>query len=288
MPGMTNEYKLKISETKMEYFLRIFDFGNKMKTWRIGREVHSLPFLVGESEFQLHVYPNGIDGESRSHVSVFLQNRSDSKVQVKFEAEVGRREISDTFDMKPNSSFGWPTFYDHFSLGDDDGALDEDDDFMITATVTLKWEEVTTERKDSTESQAEVSDLKSEVVNLRKKVETLASKKEVNDLKKKIETLASKKEVNDLKKKIETMDKNLTAQFKALKISSQKTSLPCPECPICFDEMKPPTRIIQCRSGHLVCQPCRDRPQVTSCPTCKQEFTGRAIGMENYLRTIVG
>ena len=250
MPGVTDEYKLKISETKVKYFLRILDFGSKMKTWRIGKEVHSLPFLVGESEFQLHVYPNGIDGESRGHVSVFLHNRSDSKVQVEFEAEMGRRKNSDTIEISPNMMDGWPTFYDHFSLGDDDGALDEDDHFMMTATVTLKWEEVTTERKDSTESQAEVSDLKSEVVNLRKKVETLASKKEVNDL----------------KKKIETMDKNLTAQFKALESSSQKPSLPCPECPICFDEMKPPTRIVQCRSGHLVCQQCRDRPQLTSFP----------------------
>ena len=38
--------------------------------------------------------------------------------------------------------------------------------------------------------------------------------------------------------------------------------LPCPECPICFEEMKPPVRIVQCKSGHLVCQQCKDMPQV--------------------------
>ena len=245
MPRMAEEFKLKVSENNVKYLLRIFGFCNKMNTWRTGRVVHSLPFLVGGSEFQLDIYPNGIDRQTQGHVSVYLNNRSDSLVQVKFEAEVGSEKFSDTFDISPKSNFGWPTFYDHDSLRGDDEAL-TDGNLSVRANVSLIWEEVTTERKEVKESKAEVTDLKSEVANLKK------------------ETLASKKEVNDLKKKIETMDRNLAAQFKALEISSKKTSLPCPECPICFDEMKPPTRIVQCRSGHLVCQQCMNRPQVSS------------------------
>ncbi|XP_077002887.1 E3 ubiquitin-protein ligase SIAH1-like [Tamandua tetradactyla] len=37
------------------------------------------------------------------------------------------------------------------------------------------------------------------------------------------------------------------------------------ECPVCFDYVLPP--ILQCRSGHLVCNSCR--PKLTRCPTCR-------------------
>eukprot|EP00092_Neocalanus_flemingeri_P047845 GFUD01054353.1.p1 GENE.GFUD01054353.1~~GFUD01054353.1.p1 ORF type:complete len:153 (+),score=32.94 GFUD01054353.1:363-821(+) len=94
-----------------------------------------------------------------------------------------------------------------------------------------------------------------------------------------------KQEVVNLKNMMRTMDTFLTSKFKALE-SSMKSSLPCPECPICFEEMKPPTRIVQCRSGHLICQQCRDVKEVISCPTCAQEFTGRAFGMESHLRAL--
>merc|ERR1719500_351239 len=30
-----------------------------------------------------------------------------------------------------------------------------------------------------------------------------------------------------------------------------------PECPVCLEEMAPPTRIFQCRNGHLICEPCK-------------------------------
>merc|ERR1712008_379864 len=37
------------------------------------------------------------------------------------------------------------------------------------------------------------------------------------------------------------------------------------ECPVCFDYVLPP--IMQCNSGHLVCQNCQ--PKLTHCPTCR-------------------
>ena len=40
-------------------------------------------------------------------------------------------------------------------------------------------------------------------------------------------------------------------------------SLPvAPECPICLEEMAPPTRIFQCLNGHHVCGACRQNIQV--------------------------
>ena len=43
------------------------------------------------------------------------------------------------------------------------------------------------------------------------------------------------------------------------RLTSKPEVLPCPECPVCFDSMKPPTRILQCVSGHLVCVECAKR-----------------------------
>ena len=31
------------------------------------------------------------------------------------------------------------------------------------------------------------------------------------------------------------------------------------ECPICFEEMKPPMRIWQCMDGHAICAGCRSK-----------------------------
>ena len=62
--------------------------------------------------------------------------------------------------------------------------------------------------------------------------------------------------------------------------------LPCPECPVCLEMLMPPIRIIQCSNGHLVCEVCQSRPQLSCCPTCREEFTGRATAMEQHLASL--
>jgi len=52
------------------------------------------------------------------------------------------------------------------------------------------------------------------------------------------------------------------------------------ECPVCFQEMKPPIHIWQCAQGHPVCEPCKARPEVRHCPTCRQRIVGRATLVE--------
>eukprot|EP00092_Neocalanus_flemingeri_P039998 GFUD01043567.1.p1 GENE.GFUD01043567.1~~GFUD01043567.1.p1 ORF type:complete len:221 (+),score=67.47 GFUD01043567.1:182-844(+) len=58
------------------------------------------------------------------------------------------------------------------------------------------------------------------------------------------------------------------------------------ECPVCFEEMKPPVHIWQCSQGHLVCQTCKTRPEVRHCPTCRQEIVGRATMVEKIAAKI--
>jgi len=64
------------------------------------------------------------------------------------------------------------------------------------------------------------------------------------------------------------------------------TFLPCPECPVCLEMLMPPIRIMQCANGHLVCEVCESKPELTCCPTCRQEFTGRATAMEQHLASL--
>eukprot|EP00092_Neocalanus_flemingeri_P041239 GFUD01044899.1.p1 GENE.GFUD01044899.1~~GFUD01044899.1.p1 ORF type:complete len:283 (+),score=89.35 GFUD01044899.1:55-903(+) len=58
------------------------------------------------------------------------------------------------------------------------------------------------------------------------------------------------------------------------------------ECPVCFTEMKPPVHIWQCAQGHPVCQPCKSRPEVRHCPTCRQRIVGRATLVEKIAAQI--
>jgi len=59
-----------------------------------------------------------------------------------------------------------------------------------------------------------------------------------------------------------------------------------PECPVCLEEMVPPTRIFQCRNGHLICETCKSGLSPCICPKCRQEVTGRATDMEAFLRSL--
>ena len=47
------------------------------------------------------------------------------------------------------------------------------------------------------------------------------------------------------------------------------------ECPVCMDDMKPPTRIFQCRNGHVICENCKAHPELNTCPSCRIPLTGK-------------
>ena len=60
-----------------------------------------------------------------------------------------------------------------------------------------------------------------------------------------------------------------------------------PQCPICMEDMTSSTRIAQCVNGHLVCLPCKKKMGAREC-VCGKPVSGRAFGMETYLKTIFG
>lgn len=65
------------------------------------------------------------------------------------------------------------------------------------------------------------------------------------------------------------------------------------ECPICLEVMVPPNRIWQCKSGHVICETCKERvrqepgSQHAFCPTCKTApFIGRNLALERVSRSL--
>jgi len=65
-----------------------------------------------------------------------------------------------------------------------------------------------------------------------------------------------------------------------------------PECPACYEKMRPPRQIYNCANGHLICSDCKP---LFNCLTdnycvhhCGSMYTGRAIAMEQVIRQILG
>ena len=53
------------------------------------------------------------------------------------------------------------------------------------------------------------------------------------------------------------------------------------ECSVCLDEMRPPVKIFQCKNGHVMCESCKNHPEVTTCPTCRIPLPGPNSLMRN-------
>ncbi|XP_023339855.1 uncharacterized protein LOC111710065 [Eurytemora carolleeae] len=60
------------------------------------------------------------------------------------------------------------------------------------------------------------------------------------------------------------------------------------ECPICFEEMSPPTRIWQCVDGHAICETCREKLATRFCPSCCRPIEGRNMALERMARSLYG
>lgn len=76
------------------------------------------------------------------------------------------------------------------------------------------------------------------------------------------------------------------AELEAERSGAEARRPQIPECPVCLEEMVPPTRIFQCGNGHLVCETCKNGLRPCICPECRQNIIGRATAMENLLRSL--
>jgi len=89
-----------------------------------------------------------------------------------------------------------------------------------------------------------------------------------------------------LRSELESLEAQLEELMSTKSRGEEDQALPCPECPVCLELLLPPIRIMQCTNGHLVCETCEAKAELTCCPTCRQGFTGRATAMEQHLATL--
>merc|ERR1711934_1185060 len=98
----------------------------------------------------------------------------------------------------------------------------------------------------------------------------------------------------EVKAEVVELKSAVNAEMMVLKaeVAKSRPTLTLPECLICLQDMAPPTRIIQCKMGHKLCEPCYDammRSRRSTCPGhCGTGFIGRDLGMEAFLRQLTG
>jgi len=201
---------------------------------------------------------------------------------------------------------------DNIEIIDLDEDTDEEEDVVVDAEgetvkesiktilhlVERVRSDILTKMLDYDEKKASLEEIK---LNHEKEIEKLAEKqlrerqaleakqkKQVEDQRKRQAAERSKAEQEKVitKQELEELKKNLDHLLLTPENTCKEKQPPCPNCPVCFDSLKPPVRILQCINGHLVCEKCRMQPQVEVCPTCREAFTGRATAMEQHLRAL--
>ena len=61
-----------------------------------------------------------------------------------------------------------------------------------------------------------------------------------------------------------------------------------PECYVCHQEMRPPTKIQSCGNGHAMCEPCLYKMETKKCGACDSFTFGRMIALEQFIVTVLG
>ena len=240
----TEEWMFGEKEVTVNYELSIVKFQEKIRNWKTGKAVHSKVFSVGNSRFQFNIYPSGRSENMRSHVSVYLHNLNAWDVMVTYSFTVGTLTHSREQSII-RRNYG---IGKHDFIGHKDSYILHNSKFDLHARITLLKEQV--------------------VVNDQDRIGNFLAVKH-----------SMRKELIALEMQLKGMKEELEA-----KISTLRGQASSPSCPLCLAGLKPPAAIIQCKGGHLACEPCSCRLSV--CPACEEAWAGRAVGLESFLREI--
>ena len=62
------------------------------------------------------------------------------------------------------------------------------------------------------------------------------------------------------------------AQFKKEIGTFVESKLDCFECPVCFETIKAPLKIMSCTNDHYTCSDCLKSCSIKNCPICRESF----------------
>ena len=260
------------------YRVEVRSFRHKMETWNPGRVIHLRSFYHDGIEFRLRVFPNGSEMDSEDYVSIFLHNLSNKDVLIDGDIEMsGERLEFERTKVNARSSKGWPKFFDVDKLRFRN-AQDDDQDLVISVTIKKLWKDHEENELSSQQSQShgiqrmqtvQLPSIHTDIKLIRKSNYKLETGME--SLVKRMEALETRSVVN-------------SSNWRKLSKEDRNQLIPKPECPVCFDEMTPETKIAQCVRGHHLCWGCKRTVQ--DCPSCALPVNGRAIAMEHYIQTL--
>ena len=74
MSSLTTEYMVKQSENSVRYDILVNDFHKKIKTFKNGRHIYSRTFRIGQSKFEIEIYPNGLNKKDKGNTKVTQLN----------------------------------------------------------------------------------------------------------------------------------------------------------------------------------------------------------------------
>jgi len=289
----------------------IENFAEVRRTSKVEEMIASKPFLLGNGSFKVLVWPccakRGLVG-GHDLVSISLGYDGAHSVIVDFSATVGalRRDYVSELIKPSDQGRGWLDF-----MKASEEILEEQACGPTSAAGKRKSAD-----EDGGESLGHLkSDLKEELKSCEKrikleiskvdhKLENLSSQPNTEALKRvSSEFLSIKAKLGDIESKLEEevfnseervksaiskAEEKLEAKIKEVKLSA----IGGPECPVCFHELRPPLRVVQCESGHKICEPCSQSVWCASqaqpvCPGgCAAKLIGRDHGMEAYLEQI--
>ena len=118
----------------------------------------------------------------------------------------------------------------------------------------------------NSESQAKINDLLDQVSNIDKSIDEYDG--EIKRLERLTVSYDKERQECDLYKKF-------LQEGKCNEIMKELNN----ECPICYEEMKPPIKIFQCSEGHLLCDNCFKKvsESTKACPFCKRDVVSNPI-----------
>jgi len=221
-----------------------------------GQSVESRPCSIGGSKFRVRVYPSGANKAAEDMVSVYTMNDSDHKVAIDYSMTVGdvKQSLSNQ-QLEGKSSWGWHDFMERKEVGAN---------LTVVADITLLREQVGGADEGVKEVNTDLADTIGELKNDVKKMK-----------------IAQAENMEELKIEIK--------EIKEIKQQKTRGAIKIAECVICLEELRPPLRIVQCLKGHKLCEPCSLKKEVVSCPlNCRSGFMGRDLGMEAFVRQLLG
>ena len=256
MAFKTSSWSMKEEVTKAKLKLEIPYFSDVVRNTIKGQKISSEQFDVRGINFALDIYPNGTLKAAKGMLSAFLRNESNYDVLVDYTISIGRGNAQSLENIKIENggSWGWWNFMRASEVGTD---------LETTVEVELKkWGDFSGGLVEK--NQVDSKNLVQVVERLGVKLEQMGGKLE-KSMGGKLEQMGGKLEKNmggklekNMGVKLEQMGGKLEQMGGKLEQMEQRMenfvrgeiakvkATTIPECPVCFLQLKPPKKIVQC------------------------------------------